>query len=241
MDGGQFTVGPDGKKKEPESNVLLASIENMQYAVTIEVLQTIFAAFGTVLKIAMFEKNAGLQALVQYADVATAVTAKESLEGHCIYEGGYCKLHLSYSRHTDLNVKGNTDRSRDYTLPSQPPLLGQQPVTPGYGSPMTSASYPGGVGSPYESAQPTMSPGLLIAHASSPIYGVPHSPAGSHSPGGMLPYQSGPLYGPPPPGLLPAAGPSPQYGPSPSNVAIQQYGQHSSMPQSTNESVPYHV
>ena len=39
--GFQPTVGPDGKKKEPESNVLLASIENMQYAVTVEVLHTV--------------------------------------------------------------------------------------------------------------------------------------------------------------------------------------------------------
>lgn len=37
----QSTVGADGKKKEPESNVLLASIENMQYAVTVDVLHTV--------------------------------------------------------------------------------------------------------------------------------------------------------------------------------------------------------
>ncbi|KAK6928178.1 RNA recognition motif domain [Dillenia turbinata] len=113
----QPTVGPDGKKKEPESNVLLASIENMQYAVTVDVLHTVFSAFGTVQKIAIFEKNGGTQALVQYPDVTTAAVAKESLEGHCIYDGGYCKLHLSYSRHTDLNVKAFSDKSRDYTIP----------------------------------------------------------------------------------------------------------------------------
>ena len=38
-------------------------------------------------------------------DIATAAIAKEALEGHCIYDGGYRKLRLSYSRHTDLNVK----------------------------------------------------------------------------------------------------------------------------------------
>lgn len=130
---GQFGIGPDGKRREPESNVLLASIENMQYAVTLDVLRTVFTAFGTVQKIAIFEKNAGFQALIQYPDVATAVTAKEALEGHCIYDGGYCKLHLSYSRHTDLNVKVNNDRSRDYTspnpalLPNQLSITGQQP------------------------------------------------------------------------------------------------------------------
>ena len=39
------------------------------------------------------------------SDVTAAAVAKEALEGHCIYDGGYCKLHLSYSRHTDLSVK----------------------------------------------------------------------------------------------------------------------------------------
>nr|XP_018675336.1 PREDICTED: polypyrimidine tract-binding protein homolog 1-like isoform X2 [Musa acuminata subsp. malaccensis] len=114
----QPALGPDGKIKEPESNVLLAAIENMQYAVTVDVLYTVFSAFGSVQKIAIFEKNGGTQALIQYPDVTTAAVAKEALEGHCIYDGGYCKLHLSYSRHTDLNVKAYSDKSRDYTISS---------------------------------------------------------------------------------------------------------------------------
>ncbi|GKU89163.1 hypothetical protein SLEP1_g3335 [Rubroshorea leprosula] len=102
---GQLSLSLDGKKLEPESNVLLASIENMQYAVTLDVLHMVFSAFGPVQKIAMFDKNGGLQALVQYPDVQMAVVAKEALEGHCIYDGGFCKLHISYSRHTDLSIK----------------------------------------------------------------------------------------------------------------------------------------
>jgi len=39
------------------------------------------------------------------SDVATAKAAKNILEGHCIYDGGSCKMHLTYSRHTDINVK----------------------------------------------------------------------------------------------------------------------------------------
>lgn len=112
----QPVVGPDGRRKEPESNVLLAAIENSPYAITIDVLHTVFSAFGAVQKIAIFEKNGGAQALIQYPDVTTASVAKDSLEGHCIYDGGYCKLHLTYSRHTDLNVKAYSDRSRDYTV-----------------------------------------------------------------------------------------------------------------------------
>ncbi|KAL4197884.1 hypothetical protein AMTRI_Chr04g253330 [Amborella trichopoda] len=141
-------VGPDGKRKEPESNVLLASIENMQYVVTVDVLHTVFSAFGTVQKIAIFEKNGGLQALIQYPDITTAAVAKEHLEGHCIYEGGYCKLHLSYSRHTDLNVKAHNDRSKDYTIPDSnllgvPQAPGIPPSAPGWQSPLGN-DYSGG-------------------------------------------------------------------------------------------------
>ncbi|CAG7880178.1 unnamed protein product [Brassica rapa] len=124
---GQVIVGVDGRKMEPESNVLLASIENMQYAVTLDVLHTVFVAFGAVQKIAMFDKNGGVQALIQYPDVQTAVVAKGALEGHCIYEGGFCKLHITYSRHTDLSIKVNNDRSRDYTMPDAAVAMAPQP------------------------------------------------------------------------------------------------------------------
>ncbi|CAI9290708.1 unnamed protein product [Lactuca saligna] len=53
---GQFSLGLDGKKIEYEGNVLLASIENMQ----------VFSTFGLVLKIEMFDKDGGVQALIQY-------------------------------------------------------------------------------------------------------------------------------------------------------------------------------
>lgn len=144
----QPAVGPDGKRKEPESNVLLASIENMQYAVTVDVIHTVFSAFGTVQKIAIFEKNGQTQALVQYPDIATAAVAREALEGHCIYDGGYCKLHLSYSRHTDLNVKAYSDKSRDYTIPDVSLLAAQQvPRAPGapplWQNPQAAPLYPG--------------------------------------------------------------------------------------------------
>lgn len=39
-------IGPDEKRKELESNVLLATIENMQYAVTVEVLNTVRILFS---------------------------------------------------------------------------------------------------------------------------------------------------------------------------------------------------
>jgi hypothetical protein len=38
-------------------------------------------------------------------DMQTTFATKEALEGHNIYEGVYYKVHLTFSRHTELNVK----------------------------------------------------------------------------------------------------------------------------------------
>ncbi|KAL3574840.1 hypothetical protein D5086_022941 [Populus alba] len=180
---GMFSVGLDGKKLEPESNVLLASIENMQYAVTLDVLHMVFSSFGPVQKIAMFDKNGGLQALIQYPDVQTAVVAKEALEGHCIYDGGFCKLHLSYSRHSDLSIKVNNDRSRTTQFQhcnDEPPAFnsGQQPVAT-HGGPPGSHSMPAQMNNnnpylPLEPCRLKMGHGMMqdASHG-----GLPHAPA----------------------------------------------------------------
>ncbi|KAK7365065.1 hypothetical protein VNO80_13843 [Phaseolus coccineus] len=88
-----------------DNHVLLASFENMLQDVTLDVLHGVFSEIGTVHKIYIFKKNSRTHALIQYYDVATAKAAKNTLEGHCIYDGGYSKIHLTYSRHTDVNVK----------------------------------------------------------------------------------------------------------------------------------------
>ncbi|XP_044981380.1 polypyrimidine tract-binding protein homolog 1-like isoform X2 [Hordeum vulgare subsp. vulgare] len=150
----QPAVGADGRRVEAEGNVLLASIENMQYAVSVDVLHTVFSAFGTVQKIAIFEKNGGTQALIQYPDASTATIAKEALEGHCIYDGGYCKIHLSYSRHTDLNVKAHSDKSKDYTIPEGAQQAAPQPA----GVPPTTAGWQGNS----QAAGPYGPPGVAV-------------------------------------------------------------------------------
>ncbi|CAE6237970.1 unnamed protein product [Arabidopsis arenosa] len=193
---GQVAVGVDGKKMEPESNVLLASIENMQYAVTLDVLHMVFAAFGDVQKIAMFDKNGGLQALIQYKDVQTAVVAKEALEGHCIYDGGFCKLHITYSRHTDLSIKVNNDRSRDYTMPNPPVPMPQQPgQNPYTGNPQ---QYHAAGGSHQQQQQPPqggwVQPGGqgsmgMGGGGHNPYMAPPSSSSMHYGPGGHMPPQ----------------------------------------------------
>ena len=57
--------------------------------------------------------------LIQYPDVITAQAAKLSLDGQNIYNG-CCTLRIEYSKLSNLNVKYNNDKSRDYTNPALP-------------------------------------------------------------------------------------------------------------------------
>ncbi|KAL6582849.1 hypothetical protein OROMI_004927 [Orobanche minor] len=58
------------------------------------------------------------KALIQYSDVQTASTARDSLDGRSILRYllpshvNECNLRISYSAHTDLNIKFQSHRSR---------------------------------------------------------------------------------------------------------------------------------
>uniref|UniRef100_A0A803N3E5 RRM domain-containing protein n=1 Tax=Chenopodium quinoa TaxID=63459 RepID=A0A803N3E5_CHEQI len=102
-------------------NVLLVTMEGVQPGdVTIEVIHLVFSAFGFVHKIATFEKAAGFQALIQFSDVDTASAAKDALDGRSIpryllpEHVSSCNLRISYSAHTDLNIKFQSHRSRSW-------------------------------------------------------------------------------------------------------------------------------
>ncbi|CAM0873412.1 unnamed protein product [Alopecurus aequalis] len=192
----QPAIGADGRRVEAEGNVLLASIENMQYAVSVDVLHTVFSAFGVVQKIAIFEKNGGTQALIQYPDVSTATVAKEALEGHCIYDGGYCKIHLSYSRHTDLNA--HSDKSRDYTIPEG----SHQAAPQSAGLPPTSAGWQGNPQAPGPYGPPGVAPQNHSTNGHVPNWnpgnsGYPPAPGNSGYPAAPGQYP-GQMYSAPP-------------------------------------------
>ncbi|TKY50250.1 Polypyrimidine tract-binding protein-like 1 [Spatholobus suberectus] len=124
-----------------ENHVLWATFENMQYDVTMDVLYEVFSEFGIVQKISILEKNSRTHALIQYLDVTIATAAKNALEGHYIYDGGYCKLHLSYSRHTNVIVKAFNDKSRDYTRANHNVSVVQVPATTSH-NPHDASVYP---------------------------------------------------------------------------------------------------
>ncbi len=115
----------------------------MVYPVTLDVMFQIFSRVGKVLKIVTFTKNNTFQALIQYPDVITAQAAKLSLDGQNIYNA-CCTLRIEYSKLSNLNVKYNNDKSRDYTNPGLP--TGDPTMD---GALQIGAGAPGVLGSPF--------------------------------------------------------------------------------------------
>jgi len=102
-----------------KATVLRATILNMLYPVTLDVLTQIFSKFGPIVKMITFNKNDKFQALVQLRDAMAANNAKMALNGQNIYTG-CCTLQIDYSKLTNLEVRFNNDKSRDFTNPMLP-------------------------------------------------------------------------------------------------------------------------
>ncbi|KAM6230099.1 polypyrimidine tract-binding protein 3 [Porphyrio hochstetteri] len=150
MQPGNMAAANDGTSGVPQNSVLRIIVENTVYPVTLDVLYQLFSRYGSVLKIITFTKSQLFQALLQYADPTSAYYAKVSLDGHCIYTA-CCTIRIHFSRLTDLKVKYNNNKSRDFTrfdLPSgegQPPP--EQSMAAPYGNQTTySQSYVGASG-----------------------------------------------------------------------------------------------
>jgi len=111
------------------SNVLLSTILNPAFPITVDVMHTIMSPYGTVCRIVIFNKN-GVQALVEFDNTLSAATAKASLEGKDIYAGS-CTLKIEFSKSSKLNVHTNNEKTWDYTNPGLPTALpGMAPGLP---------------------------------------------------------------------------------------------------------------
>ncbi|XP_055536726.1 heterogeneous nuclear ribonucleoprotein L isoform X3 [Wyeomyia smithii] len=109
------------------NHILLFTIINPVYPITVDVLHTICQPNGQVQRIVIFKKN-GVQAMVEFDSIESATRARDSLNGCDIYSG-CCTLKIDYAKPEKLNVyKNDTDSSWDYTLDDrqslEPALLG---------------------------------------------------------------------------------------------------------------------
>ncbi|XP_034477818.1 heterogeneous nuclear ribonucleoprotein L isoform X8 [Drosophila innubila] len=133
----------DLRRKRPETtrpnHILLFTIINPFYPITVDVLHKICNPHGQVLRIVIFKKN-GVQAMVEFDSLDAATRARENLNGADIY-AGCCTLKIDFAKPEKLNVyKNETDTSWDYTLSTgeiqpKPPLLGPGTAFPPFGAP----------------------------------------------------------------------------------------------------------
>ncbi|XP_018518232.1 polypyrimidine tract-binding protein 1 isoform X2 [Lates calcarifer] len=162
------------------SAVLRVVVENLVYPVTLDALCQIFSKFGTVLRIIVFTKNSQFQALLQYADGASAQAAKLSLDGQNIYNG-CCTLRISFSKLTSLNVKYNNEKSRDFTRPDLP--TGDSQPTMEHPA-MATAFTPGIISAaPYAGATHAFPPAFTIQPAGLTVPALPGALASLSLPG----------------------------------------------------------
>ncbi|XP_041475315.1 polypyrimidine tract-binding protein 1-like isoform X3 [Lytechinus variegatus] len=159
------------------NTILRVIVENVTYQITVDTLHEIFRKYGTVLRIVTFIKSGQFQALVQFSDASQAAVAKLELDGKNIYNN-CCQLRIDFSKLTNLSVKYNNEKSRDYTcdLPQGDGLTGVDPSTAAMlglgGAAGLISPYAAGHGLPFAGTTPVSLAGYHQAG------GVPGFPAG---------------------------------------------------------------
>ncbi|XP_050555909.1 heterogeneous nuclear ribonucleoprotein L isoform X4 [Spodoptera frugiperda] len=114
--GNNYMAGEPRRKREPPArpnHILLYTIINPAYPITVDVIHTISTPHGQVQRIVVFKKN-GVQAMVEFESVESATRAKEALHGCDIYSG-CCTLKIEFAKPERLNVFKNDQDSWDYT------------------------------------------------------------------------------------------------------------------------------
>ena len=99
------------------NNILIMTVVNQKYVITIEAIHKICVRFGNVQRIVMIRRKA-TQAMVEFDDLETATAAMEGLHNQDIYSG-CCTLKIEYCKATRLNVKKNDCNSWDFTVQPQ--------------------------------------------------------------------------------------------------------------------------
>ncbi|KAK9757345.1 hypothetical protein RND81_01G156300 [Saponaria officinalis] len=132
----------NGRGEEP-NRIVLVTIHQMHYPITVDVLHQVFSPHGFVEKIVTFQKSAGFQALIQFQSRQNAVTARNLLQGRNIYDG-CCQLDIQFSNLDELQVNYNNDRTRDFTNPDLPTESKGRSSQQGYGDGSGIYSHPTG-------------------------------------------------------------------------------------------------
>jgi len=109
-------------KRDPATNpantILIVTVSQVQYPVTVDVLQSIMMPITAqgMKRCVVFNRQDAVQALVELWSVEEAATVRQALDGLNIYPG--CNgLRVQFSSMTELHVKANNSKAYDFTLP----------------------------------------------------------------------------------------------------------------------------
>uniref|UniRef100_A0A1I8J6P4 RRM domain-containing protein n=1 Tax=Macrostomum lignano TaxID=282301 RepID=A0A1I8J6P4_9PLAT len=158
--------------------VLLFSITNATYPITVDVMKAICSPNGNLLRVSIGPKKAdnSLEALVEFENVGDANKAIENLNGADIYSG-CCTLNITVSHLPVLQVYKNDSESFDFTNPNlgaeKTPLLGSAPPQQQAPPQHPAASYQMQQPPPYQQQPPPFGgpPGMM-----GPQSGMPPPP-----------------------------------------------------------------
>ncbi|CAJ0935219.1 unnamed protein product, partial [Mesorhabditis belari] len=110
-----------GLESERPNHILILTVYNAQYPITVDVIHEICEPQGPVKRIAIIRRTM-LQALVEFDNVETAKKAKYAMNGADIYSG-CCTLKVEFAKPDVVKVTRNDENQRDYTrrdLPTGP-------------------------------------------------------------------------------------------------------------------------
>jgi len=96
------------------NHILLITIRDSRYPINAEVIKKVCSIVGQVTKIVVFEKNAVMQAMVEFDTLENASKARDQLHGCDIYND-CCTMRVDYSKLETLTCRENGPMSWDFT------------------------------------------------------------------------------------------------------------------------------
>uniref|UniRef100_A0AC34QN45 RRM domain-containing protein n=1 Tax=Panagrolaimus sp. JU765 TaxID=591449 RepID=A0AC34QN45_9BILA len=103
-----------GLEGEEPNKVIVLTISNVTYPITVDILKEICGEHGKVNRIALIKRPGVLQALVEFDTAEEATKAKYGLNGADIYDNA-CTLKVEYGKMDTVKVTANNADQWDYT------------------------------------------------------------------------------------------------------------------------------
>ncbi|KAL4368762.1 hypothetical protein GQ457_05G018010 [Hibiscus cannabinus] len=97
-----FSKNETAQERGNEHNqILLVTVSNMLYPITMEALYRVFSPHGLVEKIVPLQQSSDFKVLVHFQKGQNAISARKSLHGRCIYDG-CCQMSIRFFKDEGL-------------------------------------------------------------------------------------------------------------------------------------------